>query len=121
MNRLLLEEPVVPPPDDFIPPLRTLCTAPLFGKRQSVEFVASFLKVALRGDTFQTNKYVDVVLRTGLPEPNALYADGHDLTDPYLSPLYADFSRGFPPTFIHSGTRDIFLSNAVRLQLHSLA
>jgi len=37
------------------------------------------------------------------------------LAHPYLSPLFGDFSRGFVPTFIQSGTRDPFLSNAVRL------
>jgi acetyl esterase/lipase len=35
------------------------------------------------------------------------------LTDPYVSPLFADFARGFPPTLIQSGTRDLFLSNSV--------
>jgi monoterpene epsilon-lactone hydrolase len=56
-----------------------------------------------------------VVLPRGLPELNALYADGHDLAHPYLSPLFGDFTKGFPPTFIQSGTRDIFLSNSVRM------
>lgn len=65
------------------------------------------------GDTFQTNEMLDTVLKRGLPEANALYADGHDLTDPYLSPLFADFALGFPPTLIQSGTRDLFLSNSV--------
>jgi monoterpene epsilon-lactone hydrolase len=67
------------------------------------------------GDTFVTNRHIDVVLKTGLPEMNALYAGGHDLTDPYLSPLFADFTRGYPPTFIQTGTRDLFLSNSVRM------
>ena len=67
------------------------------------------------GDTFQTNRDIDVVLTRGLPELNALYADGHDLAHPYLSPLFGDFTKGFPPTFIQSGTRDIFLSNSVRM------
>ena len=65
------------------------------------------------GDTFQTNVLLDVTLKGGLPECNALYAGGHDLSDPYISPLFADFTPGFPPTFIQSGTRDLFLSNSV--------
>lgn len=65
------------------------------------------------GDTFQTNLLLDVTLKSSLPECNALYAHGHDLTDPYVSPLFADFSKGFPPTLIQSGTRDLFLSNSV--------
>jgi acetyl esterase/lipase len=65
------------------------------------------------GDTFRTNDLLDVTLKKGLPECNALYGAGRDLRDPYLSPLFADFGRGFPPTFIQSGTRDLFLSNSV--------
>ena len=33
---------------------------------------------------------------------------------PLLSPVYGDFS-GFPPTILTSGTRDLFLSNTVRV------
>jgi acetyl esterase/lipase len=42
------------------------------------------------------------------------YAAGHDLSDPELSPVYGDF-HGFPPTFLTTGTRDLFLSNTVRV------
>ena len=68
------------------------------------------------GDTFETNAYIDVVLRTRLTDSIAVYADGHDLTDPYLSPVFGDFTKGFPPTIITSGTRDLFLSNCARMQ-----
>ncbi len=67
------------------------------------------------GDTFQTNLRIDAVLKHGLPEANALYADGRDLKDPYISPLFGDFTKGFAPTFLQAGTRDLFLSNAVRM------
>jgi monoterpene epsilon-lactone hydrolase len=65
------------------------------------------------GDTFRTNELLDVNLKAGLPECNALYSAGHRLRDPYVSPLFADFMQGFPPTLIQSGTRDLFLSNSV--------
>ena len=45
-----------------------------------------------------------------------LYADGLSLQDPNVSPIYADFRKGFPPTYISSGTRDHFLSHTSRLQ-----
>jgi acetyl esterase/lipase len=67
------------------------------------------------GDSFATNLGVDPILRSRLTESIALYADGHDLNDPYLSPLFGDFTPPFPPTFLQAGTRDLFLSNAVRL------
>ena len=65
-------------------------------------------------DTLKTNLGIDTVLRPGgnvIP----LYAGGHDLTDPYISPLFGDFSNGFPPTFLQSGTRDVLLSDTVRM------
>lgn len=67
------------------------------------------------GDSFATNLGIDPVLRTKLTQSIALYADGHDLADPYVSPLFGDFTPPFPPTFVQAGTRDLFLSNAVRL------
>lgn len=45
---------------------------------------------------------------------NELDAGGADLSHPYLSPLFGDL-RGFPPTYLQSGTRDLFLSNGVRM------
>jgi acetyl esterase/lipase len=66
------------------------------------------------GDSFQTNRTIDVVLPGSLMANNLLYAAGADLANPLLSPLFGNLS-GFPPTFIQSGTRDLFLSNAVRL------
>lgn len=65
------------------------------------------------GDTFVTLADVSVGLQS-LADVNLLYADGHDLTDPYLSPLFGDLT-GFPPTLLISGTRDLFLSNTVRM------
>ena len=65
------------------------------------------------GDSFHTNLGIDNVLGS-LIQTNLLYANGHDLDDPYLSPLFADVT-GFPPTFLQAGTRDLFLSNSVRM------
>jgi acetyl esterase/lipase len=67
------------------------------------------------GDSFATNQIIDVALPRGLPKANALYANGADLAHPYLSPLFGDFSAGFPPCFLQTGTRDLFLSNTVRM------
>jgi monoterpene epsilon-lactone hydrolase len=68
------------------------------------------------GDSYETNEWVDNVLVTWygwLGAAAKLYAAGHDLKEPQLSPIYGDFS-GFPPTILTSGTRDLFLSNTVR-------
>jgi len=42
-----------------------------------------------------------------------LYAGGHDLEDPLVSPVYGSF-EGFPPTYLVTGTRDMFLSDTAR-------
>jgi epsilon-lactone hydrolase len=65
------------------------------------------------GDSFQTILGLDNALTSSLMPANLLYAGGHDLTDPYVSPLFGDFTQGFPPTWLQSGTRDLFLSNTV--------
>ncbi|MBX6387995.1 MAG: alpha/beta hydrolase [Frankia sp.] len=67
------------------------------------------------GDSFQTNLGLDPMLTSSLMPANLLYAAGHDLTDPYVSPLFGDFTKGFPATFLTTGTRDLFLSNTVRM------
>ncbi len=67
------------------------------------------------GDSFQTNAIIDVVLQQSLMSANRLYAGGHDLADPLVSPLFGDFAGGWPPTLLTAGTRDMFLSNAVRM------
>lgn len=43
------------------------------------------------------------------------YADPKDQKHPYVSPVNGDYSKGFPPTLIQGGTREIFLSHFVRL------
>lgn len=65
------------------------------------------------GDSFQTNAGIDPM--GSLMQANRLYAGGADLAHPYISPLFGDFTKGFPPTFITAGTRDLFLSNAARM------
>ena len=67
------------------------------------------------GDSMSTNLGLDNVLTGSLMRANLLYAGDHDLTDPYLSPLFGDFAKGFPPVLLTTGTRDLFLSNTVRL------
>jgi epsilon-lactone hydrolase len=39
-----------------------------------------------------------------------IYANGADYADPYLSPIHGDV-RGFPPTYLVTGTRDLLLSD----------
>ncbi len=73
--------------------------------------------VTKQGDTFQTNAMVDNVLVSAdgfCDAATRFYANGADLKDPFLSPVYGDV-KGFPPTILTSGTRDLLLSNTVRM------
>lgn len=71
------------------------------------------------GDSYFTNEGVDNILVSydgWLGDAARLYAAGHDLRDPMLSPVYGDV-RDFPPTLLTTGTRDLFLSNTARMHL----
>jgi acetyl esterase/lipase len=73
------------------------------------------------GDSFQTNALIDNVLvsNKGFCDAAArFYANGHDLRDPLLSPVYGDM-RWFPPTILTTGTRDLLLSNTVRVHMRT--
>lgn len=73
--------------------------------------------VTKTGDSFFTNEMVDNVLvsRDGFCQAaTVVYAHGHDLRDPMLSPVYGDM-HGFPPAILTTGTRDLLLSNTVRV------
>ena len=73
--------------------------------------------VTKQGDSFHTNEMVDNILvsRDGFCHAATLiYANGHDLADPLLSPVNGDM-HGFPPAILTTGTRDLLLSNTVRV------
>jgi epsilon-lactone hydrolase len=68
-------------------------------------------------DSLFTNAGIDNTLGTYdrmIRASALLYANGRDLKDPLLSPIYGDV-RGFPPAILTSGTRDLYLSNTVRM------
>lgn len=70
------------------------------------------------GDSYYTNEGVDPMLTTydgGLEAGARAYAGDAGLRHPLVSPIYADLSKGFPPSFLSTGTRDLLLSCTVRL------
>jgi monoterpene epsilon-lactone hydrolase len=70
---------------------------------------------ALKSDSYSTNDQLDFLKAATMADFWTVYAGKHDRTDPYLSPVYGDYSKGFPPTFLQTGTRDLLLSDTVRL------
>ena len=69
------------------------------------------------GDTYHTLRehdpsyYYDLHLKSCADA----YAKTEDQHHPYVSPVYGDYSLGYSPTIITGGTKEIFLSNFVRL------
>ena len=69
------------------------------------------------GDTRYINDGIDTSLITwdGIVEQALkMYATNYDLSHPYVSPIYGNFG-GFPPSYLISGTRDLMLSDTVRV------
>jgi acetyl esterase/lipase len=73
------------------------------------------LDMTQSGDSYQTNRFLDVNLYGGGGEGPLRYAAGTDPKHPYVSPLFGDFSKGWPPTLLTTGTRDLLLSDTVRM------
>lgn len=70
------------------------------------------------GDSYFTNDGVDPVLSRYdgmLAGAAKQYAGKAKLTHPLVSPVYADYSKGFSPSLLVTGTRDLLLSATVRL------
>lgn len=71
------------------------------------------------GDSLFTNEFIDnaIVGYDGLIAGCAkIYAGTHDMKDRFISPVYAEYTKEFPPTILTTGTRDLFLSDTVRLE-----
>lgn len=73
------------------------------------------LDMTRSGDSYRTNQYLDVNLYGGAPDGPSAYAGSADPRAPYLSPLFGDFSKGWPPTILTTGTRDLLLSDTVQM------
>ena len=71
--------------------------------------------ISRKGDTYYTLYGQDTLdYEAQLRSAALAYADLEEHSHPYVSPVYADYSLGFPPTLIQGGTKEIFLSNFVR-------
>lgn len=71
--------------------------------------------LTLQGKSHDTRAEIDPVLNADYIEKSIRsYANGEDLTDPYISPLYGSF-KGFPPTYIQVGNNEILLSDSTLL------
>ena len=68
------------------------------------------------GDTRYTLMEADPALWSPQVRPGLdAYAAPADQKNPYVSPVYGDFSKGYPPTLIQGGTKEFLVSDMVRL------
>jgi acetyl esterase/lipase len=76
-----------------------------------------WLDLTETGDTYFTLKYADPYLSydSFLKNTAGAYAGHADQKNPYVSPVYGNFTGGYTPTLIQGGTREIFLSGFIRL------
>jgi monoterpene epsilon-lactone hydrolase len=81
-----------------------------------VVLISPWSDISENGDTYHTLKGMDPILAYGnsLDESSLAYAPAEEHRNPYISPVYGDYSGGFPPTLIQGGTKEIFLSNFIR-------
>jgi len=71
--------------------------------------------LTLAGETLYTLGDVDPVLQPEqMPWLRDAYVGEGDARHAYVSPVFGDFSKPFPPTLIQGGTREMLLSDSVR-------
>lgn len=81
----------------------------------AVYLLSPWADITKTGDTYATLESADPSLNAESLQWGAdAYAAPADQKHPYVSPVYADYSKAFPPTLIQGGTREIFVSHFVR-------
>ncbi|KAH8817393.1 Alpha/Beta hydrolase protein [Xylogone sp. PMI_703] len=79
-------------------------------------FFTPTLDLSAAGDSSVVNDGRDLVPTSMFIESfRTFYLGGADPKDPAVSPIYFGFDNTFPPTIITTGTRDMMLSHAIRL------
>jgi monoterpene epsilon-lactone hydrolase len=81
----------------------------------SILTMSPWADLTLSGSTFVEKQPVDAILTgDGLRRSAGNYLGTADATDPYISPIFGDL-HGLPPMLIQSGSREILLSDSLRL------
>jgi acetyl esterase/lipase len=87
------------------------------GMPAAAVLVSPWLDVTASGDTETTLHDADPnqLYEKHGKQAAAAFADPQDQKDPYASPVYGDYSKGFSPTLIQGGLKETLLSGLVRL------
>jgi len=67
------------------------------------------------GNSIKTNQHSDTMINMQvIPQVADMYAKGNSLTNPLVSPLFADY-QGMPPLFINASSSEVLFDDATRL------
>jgi len=81
----------------------------------ALALLSPLVDLAGGGDTNRTLAAVDFLDEQSLRPGLRAYAPESEWSNPLVSPIHGDFSAGYPPTLIQVGTREILLSDSVRM------
>lgn len=82
---------------------------------RALVLLSPWVDISGAGDTAITLRSAEPMLDAEqLRGSAAAYAPPAEQRSPYASPVYGDYSKGFVPTLIQAGTREMLLSDAVR-------
>lgn len=87
------------------------------GMPAAVVLYSPMADVSTPGDSFTTLAHAEPMYLLDLHIRSALdsYAAPKDQKNPYVSAVYGDYAKGYPPTLIQVGTKELILSGPVRL------
>lgn len=82
---------------------------------RALVLMSPWADLGFTGDSHLANRDPSLVLTDGdLIAMAESYRHDRPVTDPLISPIHADFT-GFPATFMTTGTRDLLLSDGIRV------
>lgn len=92
------------------------------GSLRALVLMSPWTDLTCRGESFASRYRLDPLFGRIMPLPSdekrtltgKVYAGEHDLTDPYLSPVYGDFAN-LPPMLIHVGEYEMLYDDAAAL------
>lgn len=86
------------------------------GMPAALVLISPWSDITETGDTYHTLRHADPIYRyaISLKRSADAYAPPSEQKNPYVSPVYGDYAKGFPPTLIQGGTKEILLSCFIR-------
>jgi monoterpene epsilon-lactone hydrolase len=87
---------------------------------RALVLMSPWVDLTCQGESYAKRYLMDPMFGRKMPPPDAedrtaiglIYAGGHDLKHPYLSPIFGDFT-GLPPMLIHVGEFEMLHDDAV--------